>query len=578
MIPHYYVLHIFTFGRKVLEEPAFAYASLPPAAHKRNACLTAISRESLDTLKLKLPLCYVLVHIVSKADYKKILLLKSNRNQLKKQFPDSDFVKVISKLWKDYTNQEPESENDNFVLKGGDSIKALQFVSDIEWDLQVQVPELVDTVLNYSFKHICELLRTHLQGLQTTNIKQDIVFHDIEEPSTQPSLKKICISHLKCFEIVSRRGYSLICNHSKELTCNKKQCSSELLNNNNELSLTLHCKFDLKKCIDSSPCCGYYFESNDFLAFIGSHSGLFCCFNVLERSLKWTTCLPNRIESSSYLSSCGNYVYVGCYDHNLYCLNIKDGSIWWKFNTNAEVKSSPVVSSQNIVFVGSHDKHLYAINGNNGELLWKKMIGKGSIYSSPALLEEHKIVSVATLDGIIASLEMDTGVSVWTYNYGKPIFFSPLFISTDLFIGATNNCFLHFNLSGTLISEYNTNGPVFSSATCITSAQYKHQLVFGCHDSIIYCVTTNGKKNIWKFNGDSPIYATPFAFQWKENKYVAVASTVGIIYILSQNTGEVIQFWRCPGEIFSSPIVSNGFLIIGCRDNYVYCFNLSSVN
>ncbi|GFV75471.1 beta-alanine-activating enzyme [Trichonephila clavipes] len=508
-----------------------------------------------------------------KKDVKKLLSLKNTKDQLGKNcvpMSVSESLEIVYKLWKDYTKQYSIAETDNFILSGGDSILALQLISDIEWEFQMEIPELLDIVLNCSFKDVCEIIKSNLREAQKLKRKEENISVSIKEFSPGPSPKKVCIAVSECFEIASKRGYFLRCNHSKERTCNSKICDKF----NTNLSLELKCKFDLKKCIDASPCVAYFFRSNKLLAFIGSHAGLFCCFSLLETDVKWTINLPDRIESSSCISFCGKYVYVGCYDYNLYGINIKDGSIQWHFKTGAEVKSSPVVSSQNVVFVGSHDKHLYAINGENGKLLWRKIVAHGSIFSSPTLFEKLDAVSVATLDGTVAILKMDSGDFIWTFHYKKPIFSSPLFTSSGIFIGATNNCFLHFNISGSLIFEYETKGSIFSSACVILNNDH---IVFGCHDSSVHCIKSNGE-NVWKFCGDSPIYSTPFAFQWKQSKYIAVASVSGVLYILDQTHGEVKHSWKCPGEIFSSPTVLNNFLVIGCRDNNVYCFSLSNVS
>ncbi|XP_055949086.1 beta-alanine-activating enzyme-like isoform X2 [Argiope bruennichi] len=502
--------------------------------NEKSSCKEDIRYEVLKTLQQStsnLPIIEVIIvpcipltkH--GKADYNKLIALKNSRNQLRKlyQFTSNlDVLNTLSNLWKNYTSQETVTQTDNFILSGGDSFMALQLTSDIEWEFQMQLPEITDKLLNYSFRDVYELIKSHMQDTQEINVESQNALVPCNELSNESAPKKTRLISSVCFEVVTRRGYSLICQHDKVKSCYSKTINNDLFSSK-ELSLKMTCKFDLKKCIDASPCVAYFFESNELLGFIGSHAGIFCCFNVLDSSLKWTVKLPDRIESSSCLSFCGKYVYVGCYDHHLYCLNVKDGSILWLFSSTAEIKSSPVVSSQNTVFVGSHDKHLYAINGENGKLIWKKTIGKGSIFSSPALLEESGILSVATLDGILSILKMDTGTTVWTYSYGKPLFSSPLFTTSGIFIGATNNCFLHFNLSGILGFEFCTNGPVFSSATTALPPD-NDRIIFGCHDSAVYCVNVKGE-NVWKFNSDSPVYTTPFAFQWKEDNYVAIATT-----------------------------------------------------
>ena len=50
-----------------------------------------------------------------------------------------------------------------------------------------------------------------------------------------------------------------------------------------------------------------------WVAYIGSHSGLFYAVNVTTGVVLWETLLTDRIMSSAVLSHCGNYVIVGMY-------------------------------------------------------------------------------------------------------------------------------------------------------------------------------------------------------------------------------------------------------------------------
>ena len=54
---------------------------------------------------------------------------------------------------------------------------------------------------------------------------------------------------------------------------------------------------------------------------------------------------------------------TGCYDGCLYILEALTGNTFWKFQTGAEVKSSPCVDPTNgHVYFGSHDHSLYALD------------------------------------------------------------------------------------------------------------------------------------------------------------------------------------------------------------------------
>lgn len=70
---------------------------------------------------------------------------------------------------------------------------------------------------------------------------------------------------------------------------------------------------------------------------------------------------------------------------------------------------------------------------------------------------------------------------------------------------------------------------------------------------------------------DSQVYGTPSTFPHRDFELTIFASTKGTLYI-ANNEGQVICSEKLSGEVFSSPIYFNEYLILGCRDNYVYCF------
>lgn len=58
---------------------------------------------------------------------------------------------------------------------------------------------------------------------------------------------------------------------------------------------------------------------------------------------------------------------------------------------------------------------------------------------------------------------------------------------------------------------------------------------------------------------------------------VYVASTSGNLTALCVATGQQLASTCLPGEVFSSPIVVDGQLVVGCRDNNVYCFTVVDI-
>ncbi|XP_054715509.1 beta-alanine-activating enzyme-like [Uloborus diversus] len=506
-----------------------------------------------------------------KSDAKKLMDMAEKKLSGSKFVDDTndDINEFLCSLWKVYTNQESFDGDQNFILQGGNSITAVQFASDVEWKLQLSIPTLLEKIINDTFHEVSLLVKSNFEHKNSGFRRKENLLKRTLMPDHSESKKKCCDKFL-CYEISTRRGYHNSCIHRyMEQECclqPDKSISDASIN----LFLNVNCKFDLKKCIDATPCMASFSQSKQLLAFIGSHSGIFCCVDVKNSRILWTVSFPDRIESSACLSACGHYVLVGCYDHQLYCCNVTDGIIKWQIKADAEIKSSPTVSLSNIAYVGSHDKHVYAADVETGELMWKKKISDGSIFSSPAICDENDSLCVATLDGVIALLRMDSGDMIWTYTYGKAIFSSPIIIESKIFIGSTDNFLLTFKLEGKLIYKFPTEGPVFSSPAY---DKINGSLLFGCHDSYLYCISLNGDC-LWKICCDCPVYSTPHVFKCMTQTYIIASSTKGMFYIIDSCQGKIISSKKFPGEIFSSPVSLNGYILFGCRDNNLYCCTL----
>ena len=118
-----------------------------------------------------------------------------------------------------------------------------------------------------------------------------------------------------------------------------------------------------------------------------------------------------------------------------------------------------------------------------------------------------------------------------------------------------------------------TSEPIFSSPCTSASEQ---EIFFGSHDCFIYCCSMKGHLQ-WKFETTSRVYSTPFAFHnhnRSNEMLLAAASTDGKLWILESKSGQLQSVYELPGEVFSSPVVWESMLIIGCRNNYVYCLDI----
>ncbi|XP_072476926.1 beta-alanine-activating enzyme isoform X3 [Notamacropus eugenii] len=346
-----------------------------------------------------------------------------------------------------------------------------------------------------------------------------------------------------------------------------------------KIKLCVRWKSNTGKCVDASPLIAVLLlNQSSATVYIGSHSHRIQAIDLYSGKVKWEQILGDRIESSACLSHCGNFIIVGCYNGLIYVLRNSNGKIHWMFATKDTVKSSATMDpSTGLIYVGSHDHHAYALDIYKETCVWKSHC-EGTVFSSPCLNLAAQHLYIATLKGVLLALNPATGNRVWTHSCGKPLFSSPQCSLQYVLVGCVDGNLYCFSHMGQLVWQISTNGPVFSSP-CISDSM-KQEIFFGSHDCFIYCYNMEGHFQ-WKFEATASVYGTPFTFHnhnLSNEMLLAAASTDGKLWILDAKRGQLQTVHKLPGEVFSSPVIWQSLLVVGCRDDYVYCLDLLGVN
>ncbi|CAK6433154.1 unnamed protein product [Pipistrellus nathusii] len=537
----------------------------------------------------------------------------------------------LQHLWKSILSlsEDPLKVPDEslFLNSGGDSLKSIRLLNEIEKLVGTSVPGLLEMILS---KPILEIY-THI--LQTVFPDEDLTFCEnyatkrkfsnvnqeetsgksLPQKSNMPLnldnginafialnrgsqilsmnatrfLTKLKHCPLACSsDLISQTAIKKVkslnppalLGKSKDTTCVEKVCEDGTSVKRAEtMELRVRWRADTGKCVDASPLVVVpAVDESSATVFIGSHSHKMMAVDLYSGKVKWEQLLGDRIESSACVSKCGNFIVVGCYNGLVYVLKSNNGEKHWVFTTEDAVKSSATMDpTTGFLYVGSHDQHAYALDIYEKKCVWKLQCG-GTVFSSPCLNLIPYHLYVATLGGLLLAVNPATGNTVWRHGCGKPLFSSPRCCLQYVCIGCVDGnllCFTHF---GEQVWQFSTSEPIFSSPCPSTSEQ---EIFFGSHDCFIYCCTMKGHLQ-WKFETTCRVYSTPFAFH---NKYsnemlLAAASTDGKLWILESKSGQLQSKYELPGEVFSSPVVWESMLIIGCRNNYVYCLGLLGSN
>lgn len=165
----------------------------------------------------------------------------------------------------------------------------------------------------------------------------------------------------------------------------------------------------------------------------------------------------------------------------------------------------------------------------------------------------------------MAALSITSGQQLWRIQLAKPVFSSPLWIDESRCLVACVGGVLYCYSASQLVWKFATGAPIFSTP-CITSDL---TILIGSHDHFLYCLEANSGRQLWRLDFQNPLYSSPFAV----SNAVVCCSTKGLLRVVDIRTGITCSEVQLNGEVFSSPIFLKEKIIIGCRDDFVYCFH-----
>ncbi len=173
---------------------------------------------------------------------------------------------------------------------------------------------------------------------------------------------------------------------------------------------------------------------NDSL-YVGLANGTLLAVDRTDGSVDWRYDAGAAIRSSPTVYD--GTVYVGSDDGTLYAVDAATGSEEWVASTNTtaggQVVSSPA-ATDGTVYVGSDNDTLHAFDAADGTEQWTFTAPAGDVDSSPAV--RNGTVYVGSADGSVYAVDADSGEAAWSTDLGGEIRLSGPAVTNDtLYVG-----------------------------------------------------------------------------------------------------------------------------------------------
>ncbi|MFO0877041.1 MAG: PQQ-binding-like beta-propeller repeat protein [Gemmataceae bacterium] len=278
--------------------------------------------------------------------------------------------------------------------------------------------------------------------------------------------------------------------------------------------------------------------------------------------------------------------------------------ILWKF-TAEDAFENAVAVSNGMVFAGSMDEHLYALDLETGKQRWKLKLAP--IKAPPSVFQGQ--VFLGDLDGNFHCIDATRGVKKWSFETGAEVGGANFQGDSILFTSHDEHLYC-LTSQGKLRWKFRTEGPIYGS----TAVAEGRTFLVGC-DSQMHVIDVTRGKELSSVDLDGQTGATAAvlgdmlyvgtmknevkAIDWKRSmvawtfkpgrnaqafysspavteKFVLIGSRDNRLHCIDRKTGKAAWSFLTGNKVDSSPVVAGNRVIVGSQDQKVYILDLET--
>jgi outer membrane protein assembly factor BamB len=323
---------------------------------------------------------------------------------------------------------------------------------------------------------------------------------------------------------------------------------------------------------------------------IGADSTLYICSgdgqvyarNPANGNLIWQLSLPSSTVYTTPAIAGDGTIYIGSNEGYLYAV-LPNGRLKWLYYANFPFESSPIIDASGTLYFAA-GASVFALGdaGYRGFLKWLAPYNtNANITGSPAL-GQNGFLYVGSADGYIYALDSFSGTLQWKYNTNLPIYGSATVdASNNVLVGnGSNTDGVLYYLNGTDLGLSDAQrvlwaftpppqgGPLYNTVAVTNNTIYVSAIVY------VYAIDRITGQQLWRFSKTNCYYTSPIV-DANGNIVLASIDTIsgnGILHSLSSATG--LENWFYDTAVVSRlapPVLGiDGTIYITSTANLMY--------
>ena len=234
----------------------------------------------------------------------------------------------------------------------------------------------------------------------------------------------------------------------------------------------------------------------------------------------WSTPIVANVEGR-------NLIYIGSYDHNLYCVDLETGKEVWRFTAANKIISSPVFFKANdkyLISFASRDRRIYCLDAQTGRRLWTY-----EVYPWTYTVQEA-IPSSGIFIPELGNLYFT--IYIWDKRPFRTV---------------EDGIVLALTPEGKVVWRKKIENAAILSSPSYARLNNRHLLFISSSNGNLYAISPENGAILWKAMLGYKTYATPSVLELKDRIIVYVGDKFGFLHAFDEK-GKIL--WRFKTEHF----------------------------
>ena len=304
--------------------------------------------------------------------------------------------------------------------------------------------------------------------------------------------------------------------------------------------------------------------------YIGADAGFFYAIDVTRSAKVWTFRAEGPIQSRA--AAADGAVYFGDCKGFVYALESVNGGLLWKVKLDAEIMAKPLVAGDRL-YVVTMSGRLFALDRRRGVEIWhtdasERSFGFSVRRSADPVLKGG-LIYVGTSAGTLFAYRESNGEIAWVRQLGGKqgtvydLDSTPIFFEKCLYIASADERLFCLNPE---------NGQVAWSIDVggANDLLFHKGRLYVSDGGSLYAVEPATGGLLWQQDLETPGLSAPAAGQ----NYIAIVSTKDKLYLIDDETGDILYERYVRKGSFGDPVVVNDQIFVLVNSSRLFSFKV----